>query len=89
MSGSEGEKAHRTVERVARESYGRLVAYLSVPTRDLAGAEDALSEALLKAADCLAARRRAPKSRGLVAHDSAPLAHRFLSSSTSSIRQRT
>jgi RNA polymerase sigma-70 factor (ECF subfamily) len=48
MSGSE-EKVHRTVERVARESYGRLVAYLSVHTHDLAGAEDALSEALLKA----------------------------------------
>lgn len=45
----EEEEAHRTVERVARESYGRLVAYLSVHTRDLAGAEDALSEALLKA----------------------------------------
>ena len=49
MSGSDEEKVHRTVERVARESYGRLVAYLSVHTRDLAGAEDALSEALLKA----------------------------------------
>jgi len=49
MNGSEEEKAHRTVERVARESYGRLVAYLSVHTRDLAGAEDALSEALVKA----------------------------------------
>lgn len=41
--------AHRTIERVARESYGRLVAYLSVNTHDLAAAEDALSEALLKA----------------------------------------
>jgi predicted RNA polymerase sigma factor len=49
MSGGDGEKVHRTVERVARESYGRLVAYLSVHTQDLAGAEDALSEALLKA----------------------------------------
>jgi predicted RNA polymerase sigma factor len=49
MSGSEGEKVQRTVERVARESFGRLVAYLSVHTQDLAGAEDALSEALLKA----------------------------------------
>ena len=48
MSGSDEEKVHRTVERVARESYGRLVAYLSVHTHDLAGAEDALSEALLK-----------------------------------------
>jgi len=49
MSGSSEEKVQRTVERVARESYGRLVAYLSVHTQDLAGAEDALSEALLKA----------------------------------------
>src|SRR5438105_2971107 len=49
MSGSDGEKVQRTIERVARESYGRLVAYLSVQTHDLAGAEDALSEALLKA----------------------------------------
>src|SRR5262252_1880438 len=39
----------RTVERVARESYGRLVAYLSVHTHDLASAEDALSEALVAA----------------------------------------
>ena len=46
---SQKEITHRTVERVARESYGRLVAYLSVQTHDLAGAEDALSEALLKA----------------------------------------
>src|ERR1700752_2142704 len=43
------EDTHRTVERVARESYGRLIAYLSVHTRDLASAEDALSEALIKA----------------------------------------
>jgi RNA polymerase sigma-70 factor (ECF subfamily) len=43
------EDAHRTIERVARESYGRLVAYLSVHTHDLASAEDALSEALVAA----------------------------------------
>jgi predicted RNA polymerase sigma factor len=49
MSGSDEKKVHRTVERVARESYGRLVAYLSAHTQDLAGAEDALSDALLKA----------------------------------------
>jgi len=48
-SDRDDEKVHRAVERVARESYGRLVAYLSVHTSDLAGAEDALSEALLKA----------------------------------------
>jgi len=49
MSGGDEQGVHRAVERVARESYGRLVAYLSVHTQDLAGAEDALSEALLKA----------------------------------------
>ena len=43
------EDAHRTIERVARESYGRLVAYLSVHTHDLASAEDALSNALVSA----------------------------------------
>ncbi len=49
MSGSGQESTHRTIERVARESYGRLVAYLSSHTRDVAGAEDALSEALVAA----------------------------------------
>lgn len=49
MSLSDADLVRGTVERVARESYGRLVAYLSVHTRDLAGAEDALSDALLKA----------------------------------------
>lgn len=37
------------VERVARECYGRLVSYLSARSRDVAGAEDALSEAFLAA----------------------------------------
>jgi RNA polymerase sigma-70 factor (ECF subfamily) len=41
--------ARRTVEAVARSSYGRLVAYLSVRTRDVQGAEDALGDALLSA----------------------------------------
>src|SRR5919109_3436346 len=49
MSGGALEDAQRTIERVARESYGRLVAYLSAHTRDVAGAEYALSEALLTA----------------------------------------
>jgi predicted RNA polymerase sigma factor len=43
------ESTHRTIERVARESYGRLVAYLSSHTRDVASAEDALSNALVAA----------------------------------------
>jgi predicted RNA polymerase sigma factor len=38
-----------TVEAVAREEYGRLIAYLSARTRDVAGAEDALSDALIAA----------------------------------------
>ena len=49
MSGSEQESTHRTIERVARESYGRLVAYLSSHTRDVGSAEDALSNALVAA----------------------------------------
>src|ERR1700678_1552689 len=53
MSGSEQESTHRsthrTIERVARESYGRLVAYLSSHTRDVGRAEDALSNALVAA----------------------------------------
>jgi predicted RNA polymerase sigma factor len=49
MSGSGQESTHRTIERVARESYGRLVAYLSSHTRDVGSAEDALSNALVAA----------------------------------------
>jgi predicted RNA polymerase sigma factor len=49
MNGTGEESTHRTVERVARESYGRLVAYLSSHTRDVARAEDALSDALVAA----------------------------------------
>ncbi|HEY2971545.1 MAG TPA: DUF6596 domain-containing protein [Pyrinomonadaceae bacterium] len=49
MSGNVQESTYRTVERVARESYGRLVAYLSSHTRDVASAEDALSDALVAA----------------------------------------
>jgi predicted RNA polymerase sigma factor len=49
MSGSGQDSTHWTIERVARESYGRLVAYLSSQTRDVASAEDALSNALVAA----------------------------------------
>jgi predicted RNA polymerase sigma factor len=41
--------ARRTAEAVARRSYGRLVAFLAVRTRDVAGAEDALAEAFASA----------------------------------------
>ena len=47
------------VELIARESYGRLVAYLAARTRDVAAAEDALADAFLTALGDLAARRRA------------------------------
>ena len=49
MSENDQKDVHRTIERIARESYGRLVAYLSSHTRDVAGAEDALGEALIAA----------------------------------------
>ena len=49
MNGINQEDTHRIIERVARESYGRLVAYLSANTRDVASAEDALSNALVAA----------------------------------------
>ena len=43
------DKARRTVERIARESYGRLVALLVARTRDVASAEDILAEAFAAA----------------------------------------
>lgn len=49
VSGAPGQPARDTAERVARQSYGKLVAFLSARTRDIAGAEDALSEAFAAA----------------------------------------
>jgi predicted RNA polymerase sigma factor len=49
VNGINQEDTHRTIERVARESYGRLVAYLSSHTRDVASAEDAFGNALVAA----------------------------------------
>lgn len=46
---SHADEAARAAERVARESYGRLVAFLAARTRDVAGAEDALGEAFAAA----------------------------------------
>jgi RNA polymerase sigma-70 factor (ECF subfamily) len=43
------DKVSSEAERVARRSYGRLVAFLAARTRDVAGAEDALSEAFASA----------------------------------------
>jgi len=38
-------EARRAIERAARESYGRLVAFLAARSRDVAAAEDALADA--------------------------------------------
>jgi len=42
-------EAARAAETAARRSYGKLIAYLAARTRDVAGAEDALSEAFAAA----------------------------------------
>src|SRR5580700_11649107 len=44
-----GADAQRTAEMVARRSYGKLVAFVAARSRDLAAAEDALSEAFASA----------------------------------------
>ena len=41
--------AHAAAARVARESYGKLVAYLAAASRDVPGAEDALADAFAAA----------------------------------------
>jgi len=43
------QSATHAAEAVARRSYGKLVAFLAARTRDVAGAEDALSEAFAAA----------------------------------------
>jgi RNA polymerase sigma-70 factor (ECF subfamily) len=50
MNSNDGDtQARRTADEVARRSYGKLVAFLAVRTRDVAAAEDALSEAFASA----------------------------------------
>ncbi|ESZ46236.1 hypothetical protein X731_15925 [Mesorhizobium sp. L2C054A000] len=43
------EIARAAAEAAARQSYGKLVAWLAARTRDVAGAEDALAEAFAAA----------------------------------------
>src|SRR4051812_4556843 len=43
------ERARSAAEAIARQSYGKLVAFLAARTRDVAGAEDALSDAFAAA----------------------------------------
>jgi len=49
MPREDDEPARATAEAVARHSYGKLVAFLAARTRDVAGAEDALSDAFAAA----------------------------------------
>src|SRR5258708_31749710 len=50
MSARDGETQTRSAaDAVARRSYGKLVAFLAARTRDVAAAEDALSEAFASA----------------------------------------
>src|SRR5437879_2195590 len=48
-SGDSNVQARSTADAVARRSYGKLVAFLAARTKDVAAAEDALSEAFLAA----------------------------------------
>ncbi len=49
MARADDEHARDTAEAVARRSYGKLVAFLAARTSDVAGAEDALSDAFAAA----------------------------------------
>ncbi len=49
LVGGEAGEAVKAAERVARENYGRLVAFLASRTHDVAAAEDALAEAFVAA----------------------------------------
>src|SRR6188472_3825776 len=49
MSREDDQQAREIAEAVARRSYGKLVAFLAARTRDVAAAEDALSEAFASA----------------------------------------
>src|SRR5262249_22174653 len=43
--GAAAQETRRAIERAARESYGRLVAFLAARSRDVAAAQDALADA--------------------------------------------
>src|SRR5512135_3749885 len=49
MTGAGEDDARQAIERAARESYGKLLAFLAARTGDLAGAEDALADAFAQA----------------------------------------
>jgi RNA polymerase sigma-70 factor, ECF subfamily len=49
MTAQHEEQARAAATRVARESYGKLIAFLAAPSRDVPGAEDALADAFASA----------------------------------------
>lgn len=49
MANTSNTEAHRAAENAARQSYGKLVAFLAARNRDVASAEDALAEAFAAA----------------------------------------
>ena len=49
MESEDDRLAHSTAEKVARRSYGKLVAFLAARSGDVAAAEDALSDAFTAA----------------------------------------
>lgn len=49
MAPEDDKRARATTEAVARRSYGKLISFLAARTRDVAGAEDALSDAFAAA----------------------------------------
>lgn len=51
MAGQGETPARRAAEAVARDSYGKLVAFLAARSRDVAAAEDALADAFARALD--------------------------------------
>ena len=44
-----GSATHAAIEAIGRNSYGRLIAYIAARTGDVAGAEDALGDAIAPA----------------------------------------
>jgi hypothetical protein len=88
VNGIHQEDTQRAVERVARESYGRLVAYLSANTHDVAAAEDALSEALLKALKVWPTGWPTAESRGLAVNGGAEFDHQSYSPPTRGLGER-
>ena len=76
MTARHEEKARAAATRVARESYGKLVAYLAAPARDVPGRRRRARRRLCRRPRRLANEGCADQSRGLAGEDRAAAAHR-------------